>query len=651
MPRFATSRRTALLLALAASAVAAFAARQAPPSALVLEIGGFDRALAEGEWTRSTRGRFREEEVPDGVNPFYYRHAPPTGALALPLVAEGPLRLRWRASSNVRTLIDVVVDGRSVAEIAVNRGAFKLHEMSFTPPAADARGTRLPFTLQAAPLVRSYEAADPKVMVDRIELEAERFRLSNAAVAAVFLAPLMVFAFASLTGSSPGLALLAAAVTGAATVGLAATAPLALAVALPRLGPVALLAGVLARAMLAGRGDVVDRGRIALLVAAGVALHGSVAFFPDHAPPDLDIHVRRTLDFATVPFEYDALMRYSSQLPTASQDIGQATDALGAGVLIPYSPLPYVAWYAAHRAGLDLYWAMPAINAAAVLLLAPLLYLAAAWAFSREAGLLAAALLALDLSSWHHFGRHHAPAVFGMALGSAALLYLMRRAEDLGDRRVATGAALALGVAVTGYSSLAVMYALFGVALLVLLAVDARGLDRAQKTGAMAALVLGGALGLGLFYGHYVPGLIGGARGVEAEPDLFPGRTFFIFNNESRQVMRQWALGLWAPFLLAAVALPFALKRARASTRPFLAAWALAWALVMALKEPFLFPRLLRWGKEDLFVAPALALLIAGGLAAVPARVPRRLLQAAVLAGLLWLQWRDFLHHANSLRL
>src|SRR5207248_1208875 len=85
---------------------------------------------------------------------------------------------------------------------------------------------------------------------------------------------------------------------------------------------------------------LVERVLLACLVAAGVAAHGSVAFFPDHSPPDLDIHVRRTLDLFGVPLDYASLLRYGSQLPTASQDQGAATAALGQRTLIPYSPLP-----------------------------------------------------------------------------------------------------------------------------------------------------------------------------------------------------------------------------------------------------------------------------------------------------------------------
>src|SRR5204863_1911968 len=107
--------------------------------------------------------------------------------------------------------------------------------------------------------------------------------------------------------------------------------PVSTAAALPRLAPVALLAGLATAVLMRAAGLAVrERVLLAGLVAAGVAAHGAVAFFPDHSPPDLDIHVRRTLDLFGLPFDYASLLRYGSQLPTASQDQGAATAALGA---------------------------------------------------------------------------------------------------------------------------------------------------------------------------------------------------------------------------------------------------------------------------------------------------------------------------------
>jgi drug/metabolite transporter (DMT)-like permease len=165
------------------------------------------------------------------------------------------------------------------------------------------------------------------------------------------------------------------------------------------------------------------------------------------------------------------------------------------------------------------------------------------------------------------------------------------------------------------------------------------------------ALVLGGLLAGALFYFHYAPGLLRGAAGMEAEPDLFPGKTFFVFHNESRQSLRLWVLGFWIPVLGGLAAAPFALRRARPAARPVLVSWLAAWGLMMLLKEPFLFPKLLRWAKEDQFLSPLLCLTVAAGAWGLPRRWMRWAAAAVVVGAAAWLELRDFAHHANSLRL
>jgi hypothetical protein len=465
--------------------------------------------------------------------------------------------------------------------------------------------------------------------------------------------PLLAFAFGLAVAAPPRAALLGALAAGIAASLLARAAPFATYLAIPRLLPLALLAGWLAhRVLLRSRSaSAAEASLLASLVAVGALVHGSLVFFPDHNPPDIDIHVRRTLDLAGVPFDYQAWLRYGSQLPTASQDQGAATAALGERTLIPYSPLPYVFYYAFHLAGLDLYWAMTALNAALAMLVAPALFLAARRLWDTSAGWLAALLYALDLAVWHHVGRSHAPAAFGNALAMLALLLLAARADALGSRRHAAAAGAALAVAALGYSSNVVLFGLLGLLLLLLLWLDAAGLDAAARRGMASALVVGGALAGTLFYFHYVPGLLAGTRHAAAEPDLFPGRSFFIFHNESRQSMRLWALGFAWPLGAGLLAAPIALSRAAPFARPLLAAWLGAWGLMKLLQDPLFFPKLLRWAKEDQFVSPLLCLTLAGACAAIRPRSLRAAVALLLLVFALLLQLRDFRHHAVSLLL
>jgi hypothetical protein len=164
------------------------------------------------------------------------------------------------------------------------------------------------------------------------------------------------------------------------------------------------------------------------------------------------------------------------------------------------------------------------------------------------------------------------------------------------------------------------------------------------------ALAVGALVAVALYYGHYVPGLLHGTPSVEAEPSIFTGRTVLgIFRNEGRQSYRIWALGFAVPLLAGLVAAPLALRRARPSARPVLIAWLLAWALIMLLKDPAFFPKMLRWAKEDQFVSPLLAVLVAAAVAAIRPDRPRRVATAVVVLVALALAARDFYFHANTL--
>jgi len=645
--------------AAALAVVATFAGASAlRRPAVRVQVGGFDRAVLAGDWPRAARADVDEAAAGGGPTSFYYRAAPWSSTLSLPLVSEGPVRVALRAATRIRSGIVVSRGGVAGPELIVPPGRWERYPAPWETYGAEVPAAGAPIALHLAvrsqPLVRrvAEEAARPELLIDAVEVSSPRgLRLSRRACVVAAAAPALAALLLGLVGGA--LAAGMAAIAAAAVVGLAlAAGPVETITAIPRLAPFAILAGLAAAGLARGPGvSRRTRAALAALTAASAAAHGAVVFFPDHNPPDLDIHVRRTLDLASVPDDYGAWLRYGSQLPTASQDIGAATAALGERTLIPYSPLPNFSYYALHRAGLDLFWAMTVVNAALVALLAPLAWLLARRLWGDFAGGLAAILAALDLALWHHVGRSHAPAVFGAVLTGAALLHLARTADAMDGRRaVASGAAL-LALAALGYSSAPVFLGLFGAVLLALFAVDAAGLPRGDRAGLAKALVAGGALAGALFYFHYVPGLIAGGRGIEAEPDLFPGRTFFVFHNESRQSLRLWALGLWIPLAAGAVAAPFALRRAPAWSRPALIAWAAAWALVMLLKEPFLLPRLLRWAKEDLFLAPLLVVLIAGAVASIPARAPRWAAAAVVVAVAAWLQVRDFAHHASSLRL
>jgi hypothetical protein len=618
-----------------------------------LEIGGFEDGLLSSAWGRVDREDVDAVNTTDDVVAFYQRAAPPNSGVNLPIVARGTVRLALRAIATVRSEVGVFVDGQPAGKVLLTRGPWSPQVVEFPSALAHGGPLTLSLAMRPLPLVRGSHVDNPQLKVDYLEISADGgWRLSIGAIVLVLLAIVSIFGFGVLVGLGPACSLGLAAGAAAVFIGVARVAPLSLAIAVPRLVPFALLAGfaawLLCRAALLGVGE---RSALAALVMVGTLAHGAVVFCPNHNPPDLDIHVRRALDLGDVPLEYGAMMRYGSQLPTASQDRGPATAALGEQTLIPYSPLPYFFYYGASRLGFDLYWAMTVLNAALVMLAVVPLWLAGARLWGTDAAWVGAALYGLDLSIWHHLGRSHSPAVFGGALGTAALMYLLGRAPDVVSRRAVIGAGGLLGLAVLGYSSLVVLIGFFGVVLLGLLLANVGGLPAAARKGLALSLVVGGLIAGGLFYFHYVPGMLHGAAGVEAEPDAFPGRTFFIFHNESKHSMRLWMLGLWIPMLAGLVAAPIALWRAPRWARPILLSWLASWALVVILKEPALFPKLLRWAKEDQFLTPLLCVFVGAAVGAIPGRRWRLALAAAVIAGAAWLEWRDFGYHANSLLL
>ena len=212
---------------------------------------------------------------------------------------------------------------------------------------------------------------------------------------------------------------------------------------------------------------------------------------------------------------------------------------------------------------------MTAVNVLLAIAVAPILFLAVRHIWDERAAWLAAALYLLDLAVWHHVGRVHAPATFGAALGTAALLALAATSERMTRAGPVVLVGAFLGCAVLGYSALVVQVGLLGAVLLALLLADARGLTVRARCGVATALAIGGLFAMALYYGHYLPGLLQGTPGVEAEPSIFTGKTVLgIFRNEGRQSYRIWALGFAAPLLAGLLAAPVALRRARSGARP-----------------------------------------------------------------------------------
>jgi len=588
-----------------------------------------------------------DTEATDSRREFYFRQIEAAeSTVSIPLRPRGPVRLGVRMDTTIRTKIDLVHERAVMAEAFVAPGPWNesvvAEKLDLSP---------LDFTLRFddAPLVRRSDASNFRRYLDEVTVTSDAgFDLpwiSRIAGGLLVLLLIVLTSFASDRAAAMlTVAFAAPLILGALTF----QDPVAVSLALPRLLGFTALGAALISIM--GHVLKLRRASIAFLALLGstmVFAYGFLSFLEEHSPADLDIHIWRTIDLAGVPSTYEGWFRYGSHYPTPSQIRGSATETLGGGPAIPYSPLPYVLFYAAHAAGLDLHWSMNAIESLSLALLLPLVFAFALRASTEFGGLLAASLMALDLATVHHLGRAHSPAVVGGALGLGGLLALGLALPELDQPGRWKVPALLLGLGALGYSSTPLFYALFGLALL---AFVIAGKDTKKLIGpTVLTLGVGGALALALYYGHYIPGLLAGGQTPLAS-DPYPGRTFFIFHNESRQSLRLWRLGLYIPFLAAIPATAFVIARGPALVRSFLLAWLSAWAGIMLLKEPWGLPVLLRWAKEDFYVAPALALLIAIAIARLESRPLRIALACLSVLAFLCLRIEDYGFHANTLR-
>lgn len=588
-----------------------------------------------------------DSEVSDTRRDFYFRKIElDESRLSIPLRPRGPWSLSMRMDTTVRTRIDLLQGERQIGGSFVLPGPW-----GETLLADSVRGAPLEFRLrfQDAPLVRRDDIGNFRRYIDEIVLRSDQGfdlpAISRIAGGVSVLFLVLLFAAAAPRVPSAMVALLASGILSA----LLFKEPVALSLALPRLigfvATASVLAGLLCRRV---RLDRASAAFVALLAGLMVFAYGFISFLPGHSPADLDIHIWRTADLADVPMTYDGWHRYGSHYPTPRQIRGSATDALGEGPPIPYSPLPYVFFFAAQSAGLDLHWAMNAIEAVSLALVLPLIFAFAQSITSANGGRLATVLMSLDLSTVHHLGRAHSPAVVGGALGVSCLLAFGLALPQLDLASAWKVPALFLGLGALGYSSTPLFYGLFGLAILTLLVSmkETRHLVRP----ATLALVLGGSLALVVYYGHYVPGLLSGGQSASPPSDSFPGRTFFIFHNESRQSLRLWRLGLFVPYLAALPALLIVVTRTSGTARSVLLAWIPAWAGIMLLKEPWGLPVLLRWAKEDFYVGAGVALVIAVGIMRVDSRFVRIALSLAAVAGAAYLRALDYGFHAETMR-
>ena len=619
----------------------------------LIEVEPFRGRFLSGTLGAAERVTTGVEDTTDGRTDFTVRPVLAALHLALPLCSrDGAISLTLRSYTRVFTLVDVYLGGDRRQTLPVKPMKWHRHRAALVQEGSCGPGLGLSLAMRQRPEVRGRDVERPEMLVDYLELEAKTgLTLAWGGRLLIAAIPVAVFAFAWLIGLSARASSILAGASALAGLALVRLDPVPVLLAVPRLLPLALLAGLLGYRITKRRVEEVTARSLALLVFASIVVHGAWVFLPGHLPPDIYIHQQRTLDLARVPVSYDGLLTYGSHFPTPSQDRGEATEALGARMRIPYSPLPYLGYFALHLLGLDLAWAMTAANAAVVSLMGLAMFGVARLVWGAWAGWLAALLYWVDLAVWHHLGRSHAPAVVGGVLTLAAMLFLLREVAASGTPTGLPLATTLVALALLGYSASLPLFGLFAGLWLVCLLIETRTQEAAVRQRLTMAVVLGGLVAGSLFYFHYLPGMLGGVRGMAADADPFPGRSFFVFRNESRQALRVWWAGFWIPLAAGLLAAPFALKSASARVRPLLVSWLGAWGLFMLLKELPALSKLLRWAKEDQFLSPLLCLMIAGAAGRTQVAWLRWLLTMLALGAGLWLHARDYSFHANTLGL
>ena len=132
-----------------------------------MEVGGFDRAVLAGDWPRAARADVDEASAGGGPASFYYRAAPWSSTLTLPLVSAGPVAVAARAATRIRSGIVVSRGGISGEEMIVPPGRWERYPAPWETYAAQAPAVagepiELHFAVRSRPLVgRVAEEAGP----------------------------------------------------------------------------------------------------------------------------------------------------------------------------------------------------------------------------------------------------------------------------------------------------------------------------------------------------------------------------------------------------------------------------------------------------------------------------------------------------------
>ena len=637
------------------------------------ELGSMDRnfSVRQGELHPSSlmSGPIRYEDGSVEVIDFYGRLTPRREEFLLPYHARrSPLKIFLRAHRfGLQGSVFLTVNGEPVEEFVFGETSYPWGGMrAVIPEGVAERGPLLIELLtQGGTTPPSHLPVDLGVGIDWIEIapmsEGVELAPLRREYAALYVLVGLVFGFALLTGMTAFSAAIVAAIGLVLCLSLTALVPIETSMALARLWVVLPFAALVYWLL-----DRRYAAFVAQLVAVAALVHSALIFFPNHFPPDAQLHAMQTSWLSGFEWNVSNLSRYSKQLSRyitpdgnfmevtpdgnfmEGEDTGQASSTYRA----PYPPYFFMLIFGASRAYDDLRFLVEFVPVLMASIMLVLVFLIARTVFADEVvARLAGILFALEISVWHHVHRGHGPGIFGGLAVLTFIWFVISRREFFVRRRWFFALALAsMGVALL-YTSAFFQVSIFMACLLALGILSKEG----RQSKALASTALGFALGIAgavaIYYGPYALAALRPESVVLDRGGVYdPPATFLFMRNQLRDTVRLLQNG-HALFVLASFVGLFYLPQSGASPNNRRIVWAAlgTYAIMLLLKDPAFFPRIFLNAKEDLFYAPFACMVLALPLARLWRTPLGRFVVVAILAGLFSLAVRDQAWNADTL--
>jgi hypothetical protein len=514
--------------------------------------------------------------------PLTFRWSGPIGNVHAPLTTTGGpgrLVLRYGRFTGGPETLQVLLAGRPASTLTATPGRFRVESLPVDIPPG-------PFRLQ---LVSASGSNQPALAIDWIRVEGVRWRLPFW-VAAPRMIVLGAFAIAVVSGVPAVAAFAVALAVALASAAWAAFDPFALAHAAAKVVVPALVLSA-ACALVARR--IPGARWLTPIFLAGYLLKGAAVFHPSYFYPDVRNHARYVTAFARAS---GSIVRRGIE---AQIQVRTAYPRIVAGrpYVFPYSPLFFVpfSWLPAGRLWIEDGLKHVALASAAAEVL--VVFWLARLAFGPASGTAAAALAASLPPLYSRLVLAMHPTVAGHLLDTLAIALAARFVAFPTARRLAGFGASTLAAFLTYIASLFNL-SLFAAAL--------AGLERRLAARVLAAAGAAAVLTVALLYLPFTrvfvteiaPAILRGGGGTSGDSGV-AGAT------PAAALARIPLFYGYAYPLLTAAGLVLARRRARPGAYSVLAAYGLAFAVLVALRAfgGGLFKDL----KEVEFVAPLVA--------------------------------------------